>query len=241
MNTDMKDITQAFSEQYLPFKGLIFYRQKRRNDNTYVEAYDLSNQGRLINAHPLSLDECRHLAESLKTSEALSDHFLQSESLLPENILYLHNGTDGFAIWHTPAMQRELIFTSDLGLKDGYYPIPPLLWKADRENLWVYGLSTSKKPGLKTKLYHAPFFNIHQDGRVCMGTVDISIEKHTSLEEFMRLWQEYFFNSKFSHVIGNTSPLEGNIIQKWSELLGKQKFITDWLKPHSKTIKNLLA
>jgi PRTRC genetic system protein B len=237
----MKDITQYFSKQFLPFKGLIFYAQENNSDNIYVEAYDLSKQGKLINAHPLSLQEIKGLTESLNISQDLSDHFLKPESLLPANILYLSPGHEGFAIWYTPAMVRKMVFSSDLGLKDGNYPIPPMIWKADREELWVYAIAGTKKPGIKTRLSHAPFFNVHADGKVCMGTVDINVTTNTGFEEFMQLWQDYFFNSKFSHVIGNSSPMEGNIIQRWSELLGIKKFPVDCLKPHSKSLKNLLV
>ncbi|RWY53870.1 hypothetical protein [Mucilaginibacter gilvus] len=42
----------------------------------------------------------------------------------------------------------------------------------------------------------------HQDGKVCFGTVTIQIPRECRLEEFMRQWEIYFFNSFFSHTLG---------------------------------------
>lgn len=237
----MKDLTKLFSQSYLPVKGLVIYSQEDNDQNCYVEAYDFSAHGRMINAHPLSENECKQLSEKLAAADHHASRFLEASGLLPKNLLYVRGGSSGYAVWTTPAMKVDLFFTRDLGLTDGSYPLPPLLWKADREHLWVYALASTKKLLPSTKLLRSPFFNVYNDGKVCMGDVDIEIDKNLGLEKFMQSWQSYFFNSKFSHVIGNTSPIEGNIIQFWQGLNNQKKFPVEFLLPHSQTIKNLIA
>ncbi len=236
----MEIITEVFDKVFVPFKGLVVYRSQTNND-CFVEAYDMTETGKMINAHPLSHDECESLAHSLSQSLEESVSFLQSYGITPSNLLYLKNGQDGFAIWYTKPQTRNLYFKKELGLKDGKYSIPALVWKADKTSLSLYAFIDNKKPTIKTMLYHAPWFNIHDRGNVCMGNVDIEIEDDCRLENFMRLWEAYFFNSKFSHVLGNRSPVSGNIIQLWQGLHGgTKKFPTETLIQHSVTIKSLL-
>lgn len=237
----MTDLTSQFAQSYEPTKGLVFYQQADNEKNCYVESYDFDPRGRMINAHPLSTAECKKLSETLNSSGDLSSRFLVPDGLLPKNLIYLRGGPGGFAIWYTPARKLKLFFSADLKLRSGTYPVPPMLWKADRDHVHVYALANTKNLSLSSALYRAPFFNVHDDGRVCMGNVDINIDQNMGLEEFMESWQNYFFNSRFSHVIGGAAPSEGNIIQLWKSLEGQKKFPCDSLIEHSTTIKKLIA
>lgn len=225
-----------------PYKGLVVYRSVEEAPDYYVEAYDFNDAGKMVNPHPLSLQESRQLAATLQTSSELSDSYLQCRELMPAKLLYTRQGTNGFAIWYTPAITHFLAFTPDLKIPDGEYPVPPMLWKASRTGVTVFALTKNETPTLKTTLFKAPFFNVHDDGNVCMGTVDIDIDPHTHLEAFMSKWEEYFFNSRFSHVLGGKSPVKGNIIQLWQSLKdSRRKFPVSCLLKHSITLKKLIA
>lgn len=237
----MTDLTSQFAQAYEPIKGLVFYQQADNEKNCYVESYDFDPNGRMINAHPLSIDECKRLSESLNSSNDLSSGFLVPKGVLPKNLVYLRGGANGFAIWNTPARKIKMFFSKDLRLKNSFYAVPAMLWKATRNHLYVYALSSSRKLSLSSNLYRAPFFNVHDDGRVCMGNVNIKIDNNENLEDFMENWQNYFFNSKFSHVIGGIAPVEGNIIQLWKSQEGQKKFPVEKLISHTTTIKKLIA
>lgn len=84
-------------------------------------------------------------------------------------------------------------------------------------------MDTDSQINEQTLLYHAPFFNLYNDGRVCMGTVKVDIKADCHLEDFMQSCEQYFFNSYFSHLIGNASPVKENIIQLWQKLVGSDK------------------
>lgn len=238
----MTNITQVFKEMYLPVKALLIYqRETNLGNNMYIESYDINKKGRPINAHPLTIREITELAENLQTLPEQQYQFLQSEGLLPENLLYVQPDAQGFALWHTPAQKVPLLFIDQLGIPCGEACIPPLIWKATRDDLHIYAMKDGKKPCMKTPLYHAPFFNIYVNAKVCMGTVDVSFEEQTSLEKFIIQWQHYFFNSYFSHLLDEHCPVSVNIVQLWqNQVQTGHRFPSEVLIKTGETIKDLL-
>ena len=239
----MKNITAISQNLYYPHKALIIY--KSDNDNgkdLYVESYDMDEKGRPINARPLNAEESEHLSKVLRVSYQEQNCFLECKGLLPDNVLYLNSHShNGSVIWYSKAKEVNLYFKKELGIPCGQAHVPALLWKASRENLEIYALGDNKKPKLKTPLFHAPFFNISSDARVCMGTVNVEIGEDFGLIEFMNIWEIYFFDSYFSHTMNHT-PVKTNIIQLWKELIAsKRKFPVEVLTKHKRTLKNLLS
>ncbi|RKR05129.1 PRTRC genetic system protein B [Flavobacterium sp. 90] len=239
----MKDITQNFGKLYHPVKAFVIY-QENTDKNVYVESYDMDKNGSAINAHPLSLRESTALSKALDTTQKSKRNFLKSRGLLPKNVIYVNSSSNGFAIWHTPAQRVELFFVEQLGISNGRASIPPLLWKASKTALWVYAMKmdSDKDISEETLLCHAPFFNLYNDGKVCMGTVKINIEPDAHLQYFIGIWQKYFFNSYFSHLIGQKSPVKGNLIALWQKLINsKKQFPVKSLLRNGLTIKKLLS
>lgn len=212
----MIDITELFTEIYQPQKVLAIMQAGQQK--VYIEAYDLDEDNRPINAHPMSFEDSAQLSDILKSSRQLNTNYLKPEGLLPKNVLYLHTDAPGFAIWHTAARKVRLRFIKDLGIPSGEAFIPPMIWKATKQELTVFAIPTDR-PLLSTPLCHAPFFNIHTDGQVCMGTVDVESNRSDSLEAFIKNWEGYFFDSYFSHLISKRSPVRSNIVQLWKKLI----------------------
>jgi PRTRC genetic system protein B len=238
----MKDITQQFGTLYNPVKAFVVYQKNSAEKSIYVEAYDMDKNGCPINAHPLSLKESTQLASALDTSEELTRKFLKPSGLLPKNVLHLNPEHDGSAIWYTPAQKVSLFFVEGLAIPNGNAFVPPLLWKASKNTLYIYAMYTDSQINEQTALYHAPFFNLYNDGKVCMGTVKVDIKADCHLQDFMQSWEQYFFKSYFSHLIGNTSPVKGNIIQLWQKLVGSGKpFPIKSLIKNGLTLKKLLS
>ncbi|MFH7017340.1 PRTRC system protein B [Flavobacterium sp. FlaQc-47] len=238
----MKDITQKFGTLYNPVKAFVVYQKLSAEKSIYVEGYDIDINGCPINAHPLSLRESTKLADALDTSEELTRKFLKPLGLLPKNVLHLNPEHDGSAIWYTPSQKVSLFFVESLGIKNGEAFLPPLLWKASKNALYIYAMYADDQMDENTALCHAPFFNLYTDGRVCMGTVSVNIKPNCHLEEFIALWEQYFFNSYFSHLIGNSSPVKGNIIQLWQKLVGgNEPFPIKSLIKNGLTIKDILS
>jgi PRTRC genetic system protein B len=238
----MNNITNSFGTLYHPVKALLLYqRSGGQNEATnYVESYDMDKDGCPINGHPLSVKEANALAKSLLIAEKKQRNFLNPKDLLSRDVIFLKTGNDGFALWRTPARQVKLLFTESLDIPCGEANVPALLWKAGKTHLSIFAILDEDVDG-NTPLYHAPFFNVYADGKVCMGNVPVKIPNDCALEDFIRLWQEYFFNSYFSHLFGGHLPVKGNIVQLWQKLVKSNKpFPTDKLIPNNIPINKLI-
>jgi PRTRC genetic system protein B len=238
----MENISEKFREVYVPEHLLVFYQDSRNQDAPYyVESFALDDQGQPLAPHPLTLTEAGELAKQLGAGQERAQGFLNPRGLLPDNLLHLSQGIEPTAVWHTPEMRTPLLFKPELGLESGTASVPPLLWKATPKKLTIFALNGRKRPNADTTLYRAPFFNIYEDAAVCMGNVQVRFPPDTSLEDFIARWQQYFFNSYFSHMLGGQSPVTVNIIDLWKKLVGTGKpFPMKVLKPTNLTLKNIL-
>ncbi|QJD96271.1 PRTRC system protein B [Mucilaginibacter robiniae] len=238
----MKDLTGTFGNLYEPVKALIILRKtgESQQSDYYIESYDMDDKGCPINGHPLSVRESNSLAKALQAGEKKAQGFLTPKDLMPPNVLHLNSGADGYVIWHTPPQPVKLLFTENLGIPSAMAHIPALVWKAGKGSLQLFAVYAAEFEET-TPLFYAPFFNIYPDGRVCMGNVRIRIPNDCGLERFMERWQEYFFNSYFSHLIGGHEPIKGNIVQLWQQLTANaEPFPTEVLNPTPYQLKNLL-
>lgn len=237
----MKDITDKFGTLYYPKSALVFYETTgTETTDMYVEHFDMDESGTPINAHPLTVKEAEMLAKTLQTDEERSRAFLKPKGILPTNILHINPSDKGAVIWYTKAQQRQLYFVNGLGIPNGTAQVPPMLWVADKSSLAVFALATNRRPTEKTPLHYAPFFNIYEKGNVCIGTVSIDIKNSASVEEFIQAWEDYFFNSYFSHSLC-ADLTRANIINLWKDIINTDKpFPIEALKKNNKTLKHLL-
>lgn len=212
----MNNITENFTTLYHPKSALVFYQSEGANPDMYVEYFDMDRNGKPVNAHPLTVREAGRLATAMKIMQE-KETVLTPSGILRDHILYL-DAKAGKAVWFTKAGERKLYFTESLGIPQGTTSVPAMLWKANRNSLQVFALSSNRRPTETTTLYHAPYFNVYESGNVCMGNVDIRIKKTASLEEFTSAWEDYFFNSYFSHLMGH-NPIKGNCVSLWENLI----------------------
>ena len=234
------DTNKYFGMLYEPKSALIFYESLDKNE-MYVEHFDMDRNGNPINAHPLTVNEANALAKSLIVDEEIEKAFLKPKGILANNVLHINPSQKGSVIWYTKAQERQMYFVKNLEIPNGKAKVPAMLWIADKENLSVFALSSDKRPTEKTPLHYAPFFNVYNDGDVCMGTVSIEIKNSASLEEFIEQWENCFFNSYFSHLVGNHNPIDGNLVNLWKKLLeSNEAFPVKMLKKNNKTLKNFL-
>lgn len=239
----MKDITQDFGTLYYPTTALLFYQNDERNKDTYVEYFDMDKNGNPINAHPLTEREAKILAKALitKTQRGKKQDFLKPKGILPTHVLHINPSENGSVLWFTKSMKRQLFFTENLEIPNGMAEVPAMLWSANKRGLKIYALANNRRPSENTPLFFAPFFNVYENGNVCMGTVDVHIQNSTSLEEFIKKWEDYFFNSYFSHLMNEHNPINGNCVNLWKSLINTEKqFPKETLKKVNRTLKNLL-
>ena len=238
---DIIDTAEDFGTLYEPKSALVFYESLDNNETMYVEHFDMDRNGNPINAHPLTVNEARALAKSLHSDEEKDKTFLKQKGILPTHILNINPSQNGSVIWYTNAQLRQMYFVKNLEISNGTAEVPAMLWYADKENLSVFTLANDNRPTERTPLYYSPFFNVYEDGKVCMGTVDVHIKNSVSVEEFTKAWEDYFFNSYFSHLLDNYNPIKGNCVNLWKKLIEtKETYPVKTLKKNNKILKNLL-
>lgn len=245
----MENITHLFDDCYMPEKVLLIYRCHRNRENSnnteesiYVESYDIGKNGNPINAHPLTIKEMLALSQIFQSCKELKTTYLKSKGLIPANVLQINTQGQGSVCWYTPASETNLLFTPSLGIPSGKANVPAMVWKASREQLSVFAVKSNKKPSASTPFYHAPFFNVHANGNVCMGTVDVDIPGDTCLQDFIKHWEDYFWKSYFSHMMEGFNPVNGNMVLLWKQLVNTgEDFPATALKKTGYTIQNYLS
>ncbi|AZA47043.1 PRTRC system protein B [Chryseobacterium carnipullorum] len=235
------DITNNFGTLYHPKSALVFYETEGYNPDGYVEYFDIDRNGNPINAHPLTVREAQRLSKTLNIQNKKDKDFLRPSGIISENILFTDASDNGKVIWFTKSQERPLLFTEQLSIPNGLANVPPLVWCANKQGMKIFALENNQRPNAETPLFHAPFFNVYESGSVCMGTVDVNIKNSVSLEEFTEKWEDYFFNSYFSHLVNSHNPINGNCVNLWKNLIqSKEAFPTEVLINSNLTLKNLL-
>lgn len=227
---------------YSPKSALVLYKTEdaNRNREVYIESFEFDEDGFPINAHPLTEREAKDLSKAFRISTK-EQSFLKPAGIMPVNILHFDPSENGSVTWHTKPEKRLILYVKKLGLPKSEVCVPALIWKATRKRLWIYAIAAAGRPTMKTKLYRAPFFNIGEDGLVCMGSVNVDIKKASSIEQFIMDWQKYFFESYFSHALFS-GQTKDNIVSLWKHLHESgEPFPNNQLIPAGTTIKKLIS
>lgn len=195
----------------------------------YVERHAIGHDAKgrvyLLTGEPLTVEDARDLAAGLSCARAYGS------GLLPPTVLAMNPSGD--VLWWSPAALRTLRFTERVALPGGVYHCPAMLFMVRGGVLYAFALDVKARPDARAKLFNAPFWNIHDDGSVCMGTVRIEDGKG-SITEIVQGYENAFWNSAFSHPAGEAKRCEsGDLVALWSRLHDAgEKFPLDELVPY---------
>lgn len=235
----MKVVTEAFNDGYLPKRGILLSNHTQGRGH-YFESFDLDPMGRPINLSPLTKNQLGALAQAMSVHQPQKQPFLRPSLIFPASVLLVSHES-ATVVWYTPGQLRELLFHPNLSIPSGLASVPPLLWVATANRLSLFALNTQERPTADSPLYNAPFFNIHPDGAVCMGTVETDFSEENSLEAFIEGWETHFYNSYFSHLIGEGNIIKGNAVYFWQEQIERPgPFPLDKLIKTNLTLKSLI-
>ena len=135
--------------------------------------------------------------------------------------------------WWVPAAVRPMFFseTSDGKTLNGKsYPHPPLVFVVDGgHGLSVRALMEESRPGPRSAIAIAPYWNVNQAAGICLGSM--ATPRSAGLASLAE-WVEGFFQSEFTHAgsVKITSHPEGHL-GLWRDLAGQQVFPPQWLIP----------
>jgi len=224
-------------DNLIPKVALIAYEQK--NSNYYLESRRIKkgvSGFEMLEGTPLTK---KAIAEILDKIDPIKLERIYCDGFLPENLL-AYNNDDAVPtiIWYIKSGWHNLSFIKKLNINDGLMHLPTLIFKLQRDKLSVYAIKT-KKPKLNSKLYHAPMHNIDSNGNVCMGNAKIFSSNEVS--EMMKNWEKAFFQSKFSHLQAQGSPIKGNLNTFIKDQINNNKiFDNNVLKPFGKKLEDLI-
>jgi hypothetical protein len=145
-----------------------------------------------------------------------------SSGILPAGALWCRQSRDGaeVALWRSPRVWQVALVTEPLKSPRRFrLPMPGLIFicspgKAPR----VYAAKRRpKKP--EDIIYHAPLFNLFQDGRTCPGTHKFPVDIGEMPESFF----QSFFSMEASYK-GRSKKYPDNLLKLWEELDGKKRY-----------------
>jgi PRTRC genetic system protein B len=156
----------------------------------------------------------------------------------PQILYTSFNGIKPIVAWYTEPQKRRLLCSPSLGIQTVTINLPWLLWVYDDKEVKMY--ACKEKPSPDTKLFHAPFPNVYEDGRVCLGGGTKVLDKTMySFESVMQAADLAFFGTQFNHQ--HNPGIKGNLISLYKKMNGTDEpFPLNVLKPIRKTLKSVL-
>jgi PRTRC genetic system protein B len=177
---------------------------------------------------PPTLEPAQPLTVAFVESLVHSLYGGSTAEVLPEHVLAK---SDRMIVWWTPSCRRQMFYQNSEGkaaeLNGLIFPQPPLVWRVDGSELKIRALIENKRPGEATKLAVAPFWNLSDDGRVCLGTMR---HPDTASVKSIPDWERGFYESAFTHSnVGRLTRHPGGFEGLWSGLDKRAKFPVETL------------
>lgn len=186
---------------YQPTTVLTVYKSKF--DKFYIEAAPvIEDKGAFTTgaARPLDEETIISLLGAMRTTERSLITTSASE-FLPQNLLFTHQSASKQIIaWYTFPQQKIMRFTDshEHKLKTGPRDIPGLVYIYVNDDLYVFAYKGKKRPLPTTVMFRAPFYNVYEEGRVCMGTVRKQGIRKSYYGDLMTAWETKLWNSFFT-------------------------------------------
>lgn len=149
------------------------------------------------------------------------------EVLAPEVLVR----TAEVTVWWRPATKAPMFFNLAKGdanraplakISGRSVAHPPLVFMATPDGLWVRALRESQRPVATTEVFAAPYYNVAQDGRVCVGSMRAP---HGRGMDSLAQWERAFFESEFTHPLtgAKLTAFPKGFVGLWTMLAGSGK------------------
>jgi len=210
------------NKRLTPESAIIIYKEKGHyGTEYYLERREIRSQNggySFMAPQPLSKNMMKQIASSFVKRNALDIEF--GGLIAPHLLLGVNKPGTMAVIWYRPAMTKQLNFSETLGIKGRpQVQLPATLYMVLNTTLYVFALSSDDRPDGRTKLYHAPFFNIYTDGNVCLGTAPIGKTRARTFEEEAYRFERGFYMAEQNG--GSSKPCKTDLKLLWSQLIKK--------------------
>jgi len=229
-----------------PTRSIVLYQTGTTySPDFYLESREIRlENGKYTFGAPQPLDKStlKEIAATYMKKESFQMGF---ETLIPDHILFTRIQPGALVVmWHRPAQIKKLNFSASLNIKgESTVWIPPILYVVLNNNLYLFGLQADSRPNSKTKLYHAPFFNVYESGNVCLGTAPIGKYRAKTFPGEAERYERGFFMAEQNG--GHNIPTKTPLAKLWNGLLRKKQVFPakDELIQHSKykTLSDLMT
>ena len=162
-------------------------------------------------------------------------------SYIPENTIAI---SESAVAWFEPAATRTMFFRAETDSAVAAFdkklvPQPALLFVARRQKLSVFALPSNERPTLNTPLFLAPYWNVYDDNRVCLGSMRVP---KSFKPEDTSAWTAAFFASEFTHLSGGKRwAHSGTYAEMLTDAVAAGTFKSKWLKPSRLTVERTLC
>lgn len=208
---------------------------------TYATVHDVSG-GVIQPGRAITRREIEALSRGLLETETnkVKKEAARLSAVIPETLLML---SPTCMVWYCPSAVRPIFFTAGKEKEklDGKrVRHPHLLFCRSTDKFSVFALADGKRPTAETPLYQAPYWNMYEDGSMCVGTANIPKLVHPSV---IPQAEQAFFRSAFTHANVRGHPLtrhpKGHL-GLWLEMRNASKFPAKYLTPAGKTLSSIL-
>lgn len=243
----MNSLTAALNDTYKPVMAIVVHSTDEKHDfhrKYYLESHTINEQGQILEGKPLQQESIEGMVEVFFADQ--KDRSLLS-GYVPENLLSFspQNAGKYRMVWYRPAEIRFIHFAPQLKIKSGKAWIPPVIYSVYGSEMWVYALKNNTRPAGTSKPYRAPFHNVGDNGKVCLGNARVKKPTQPTFLNAMKYWEDLFWLSEFSHLNGASNPTKTELGKVWRKMIAKnpkKKWSElDELKPMKKTnLENII-
>lgn len=228
----MNRLTQELTDLLMPKAALIVY--KNESNEYFLELRSINKTGEMGEAFPVTYDFMNQIAKNYTES-----HDSIPYGKVPPQMLYcdVRKGHEKY-VWYNKPGKHMMYFKPGLGLENGEYDLPGIIFMINSEYLHVYAYK-DKKIHEKTQLYEAPFFNVYSDGKVCLGNTEVTRPDNPDFTAFIEYCEKTFWLSEFSHLIHSRNPTKSNLVLV-TKACKDAPFNYEELQPLNKTLKDIL-
>lgn len=222
----------SLTSSYKPAHQLVVYSE---GSNSYIEHYeiiDVEGKPHLSEGKPLTKKSLKQMLDLVLTSD--KSIFATVNKLLPENVLFYdpRPGKLKLIWWSKP----NSYLLHGINKNPVTAKLPSFVNMLDDDTLSIFATKTgSKRPDLKTPLFHAPLPNVYKESNICMGNVKKPVS-HIEIADLISGWEKAFWGSEFTNYLWDES-FDKTLKQV---IRSKKQFPNKLLKPHKKTLNTLL-
>lgn len=203
------ELTDTIMNDFEPKMALVIYSYRH---DYYVESHPISG-GKIMEGRPLEEEQLKDIAdyfnEKIKRENAIY-------GLIPSNLIYSEwSEKRKMLIWFNPPQKRKMFFSKNLEIPNGEAWQCGLIYVLKGSSLYIYATSAIDMPVDRDNIYLAPFHNVSQGGSVCLGSANAKKPKENTYEAIIHYYESLFWNSEFSHLTGEESPVVGNLNTFW--------------------------